>query len=85
MARDMIFDPQVFEPEDAATLIEATHQAVSLVSDAGPMPRDACLHVAANVIRIARSGYSRTIDGELDAGAIAEAAALRFRAFSGRP
>ena len=85
MTSGMIFDPQVFEPEDAAALIEATHQAVTMISDAGPVPRDACLLVAADVMRIARSGYTRTIDGDLDAGAIAEAAALRFKTFSGTP
>lgn len=80
----MIFDPRIFGPEDAAMLIAATHKAVGLISDAGPVPRDACLHLAADVLRVARSGYTRTLDRKLDTTSIAEAAALRFRTFSGK-
>ena len=82
MAHDMIFDPQILQPADAATLSEATREAVALISDNGPVSDHARQHVAADVLRIARSGYTRTIDGDLDAKNIAEAAALRFRGFS---
>ncbi len=79
MSHDLIFDSQVLHPAEAATLRQATERAIETVSLKAPLEAHDRLRVADDVLRVARSGYTRTVAGDLDAGSLAEAAALRFR------
>ena len=81
MSCDLIFDPKVFQPSEAAILREATRQAIKAVGAPDEHERQL---VASDVMRVARSGYARSASGEFDATALAEAAALRFKALKRR-
>ena len=81
MSCDLIFDPKVLQPLEAATLHEATLQAIRAVGTEGTPDEGERRQLAADVIRVARSGYARIATGGFDTTALAQAAALRFKAF----
>ncbi len=85
MSCDLIFDPGVLQPSEAAILHEATLQAIRAIGAEGQADECERRQVAADVIRVARSGYARTVTGGFDIAALAQAAALRFRAFRQSP
>jgi hypothetical protein len=79
MLNDLIFPPNVFHPAEASILREATQKAVVRVArELGEEDRQ---RLAGAVMRVARSGFSRTGDGLFDSDALAGAAAARFLSF----
>ena len=82
MFQDLIFSSDVLQPTEAALLREATRLAIDLAGTAHGLSEEQRQRLAGDVISIARSGYTRTTDGTLDATSLAEAAVLRFQSFA---
>ena len=81
MLNDLIFPPNVFQPAEASILREATKRAVDHVRAMRELGEKDRQRLAEDVILIARTGFSRTMDGLFDSDALADAAAARFLSF----
>jgi hypothetical protein len=82
MFEHLIFSPSVLNPEEASILHEAVHEAISKISAARAMNDEDCKLLAGDIIRIAKSGYTRTPEGKLDPHGLADAAVTRFLSFT---
>lgn len=81
MLNDLIFSTNVFQPAEASILCEATKRAVDYVRATRELGEKDRQRLAGDVIRIARTGFSRTGNGLFDLDALADAAAARFLSF----
>jgi len=66
------------QPEDAESLHAATQRAIKALGEiaCGDRARE---RVANAVLRVACSGYGKSIRGRIDTDAVAEAAVMRFK------
>ena len=78
----LVFARDVLQPSEAAVLHAAWRRAIATLGISGAVSEQDRQHLAANVIKLARSGYTRTLEGTLDPADLAEAAILRFRSLS---
>ena len=78
----LIFARDVLQPSEAAVLHAAWRRAIATLGVSGAVSEQDQQHLAANVIKLARSGYTRTLEGTLDPIDLADAAVLRFRSLS---
>jgi hypothetical protein len=74
----LIFPPNVFRPEEASLLREATNKALDQLRVTMDLGEDDARRLAGDVILIARTGFSRKDDGLFDPNSLAEAAVARF-------
>ncbi|MDR3462183.1 MAG: hypothetical protein P4L76_07705 [Beijerinckiaceae bacterium] len=81
MFEDLIFPSNVFQPSEASILHDATRKAIATVGAMMELNEDDRRSLASDVMRIAKSGFSRSLDGLFDMDALADAAVARFLSF----
>lgn len=84
MFKDLIFPSNVLQPSEAAVLHDATQKVIATVSAMMELSEEDHRCLAGDVIRIAKSGFSRSLDGLFDLDALADAAVARFLSFKNR-
>ena len=80
MSDNLIFNHRVLQPSDAEALRAATRLAIILLGPDSVVTGQDRNRVAADIIEIARSGFTRTMNGDFDPRSVAQAAAVRFKA-----
>ena len=81
MFEDLIFSSNVLQPGEASILHDATQKAIDKASATRELSEEDRQRLAGDVIQVAKSGFSRALDGLLDPDALADAAVARFLSF----
>ena len=82
MSDDLIFDHMVLQPSEAEELRAATRIAMTILGSDHIVTGPERERLASDVIRVAKSGFTRSATGTFDPRSVAQAAAVRFKAFT---